>query len=162
MKGFKTIILFSLLVSFFQCKKESKEKPVEKVLENGLYVLYYQTSNGGQGWNLYLINENNFFGNYDRRLLCMDRVAGLVERNGDEIEIPYLHWQNSSSINPCNFYSDLYGGDTMVFHFSNIEMFLDNNLKYGLKGNIFYNNPSPFWKSNGNFTLTYTPQQTLK
>jgi hypothetical protein len=161
MQGIRGFMLICLVLNFVQCKKDTiKVEPVLNILENGLYQFHYQTSIGGEGYPIYYLKGNKFFGNYDRKHLCIDREAGSITKIGNEIQIPSLYWQSSSAGNPCVFLSDEYGGDTLIFHLYDILEYQDHNGKNALKGSFFYMHPFPtnFYRT-GSFTLNYTPIQ---
>jgi hypothetical protein len=160
MRGIKFIAFAIVVFSLLQCNKDNELQPISHILENGVYQFHYQKSSGGQGFPLYYVKDNKIFGNYNRVLLCMDRIAGELTYINNSVLVPYLLWQDSYYGNKCAFYNDKFGGDTLIFHLYNIELFKDNNLRNALRGEFYYTNPFPDHRqTKGSFSFTYTPIQ---
>jgi hypothetical protein len=155
MRGSK-LILIAILFCFFQCKKDKKDELSTKLLPDGKYILYLETSPQGVGSTNYFLKDNVFY--VMRRntsdTICFDREAGQIFLNSlNKLDLAPLQFGESS--NPCEFANDNYGGDTMIYHFYNIVEASNNLNKKYLKGDfyILINSGHPFSRVEGKFSL---------
>lgn len=161
MKGFKLFLLVFFIFNFIKCNKDSKVKPFERVLPNGKYFLHSKSCEDCNGTTYYYIQDNILFAL--RRIssdsICLTRKAGEIFKNSNgEIAFSPLNMATTNSNDPCVFASDIYGGDTMIFHLSNISQEISNLGVNYIKGNFFMRMPSglPFENQEGLFTLGIT------
>jgi hypothetical protein len=152
MKAIKSIFLLVIAINFLQCSKDKKPELKNYILEDGVYQFEYQTSVGGKGYPLYYIEQNQIYGYYDKRLLCLNKIAGEIIMNEDSITIPSLLWQYTDIADTCAYYSELAGGDIMIFHLGKIKVYSHNDKK-ALSGRFYYNLFSGV--TIGSFNLTY-------
>ena len=153
MKVIKSIFLLVITLNFLQCRKDANQEPKYYILDDGVYQFEYQTSTGGMGYPLYYIKQDQIYGYYDKRLLCLNKSAGEIKKQGDSITIPSLLWQSSAIADTCAYYSELAGGDIMIFHLEKIKIYMDNNGKKALSGDFYYNLYSGI--RIGSFNLSY-------
>ncbi len=156
MKDFKFLLLFSFLLFFFQCKKDKKSDVQANLLPNGKYILYLEEDSQSHSSCYYYLENDIFYvlRRYTQDTICLSRKAGelFLNTSGELVLTPL---QMGISSNPCVFANDLYGGDTMVIHLSNITEATSNFGKKYIKGD-YYNlvrSGLPFSISEGIFTL---------
>jgi hypothetical protein len=158
----RVIKLFLIvLIGTVSCKKDRDNEKVSPsyILQEGYYVLGTSDDDGGGGYFYYYVKENNIYvvSQSNSQLICWEKPAGVIYKNGDSIQMSALHMQNYSGNSICFFSDEHYGGDTMIFHFSNIVNYThprQTDLK-GLSGNFYYNIPfgHPFSKNQGTFNF---------
>jgi len=157
MKDIKFIIAIFYLLQFLSCKPEFGLR--YSILSDGHYILGVAEAGGGPhavGHYYYYVRNDIVYAvdNYVNKNICFDRIAGSISKKGDSLYFPFLPIQQS----PCIFINDRIGGDSCIFHFSQVSTYSDPiKGSLGLNGNYYWN-PQFSTKREGTFTfLKYAP-----
>jgi hypothetical protein len=160
MKVSKILIFPFLFLLFSQCKKDKKEVVSANLLPDGKGTLYLETNSQSHSSERYYLKNNVLYtlryNSSGNDTICFDREAGELFLNSEgTINISNLNFANSLSIDPCSFENDLYGGDTMICHFTKITEATSSLGKKYIKGDFYYNTPShiPYRRREGIFTF---------
>ncbi len=151
----KCFFLFSLFFLITQIACQTKDPEIKQIiLPDGEYSLSHYS--GAIGASEYYTVESNKIYTKSGDFTCKSRLAGRLIKMGDSIVIPFLHIDDNTQKENCQFLNDKYGGDTFIIHLENIKPYSrpNNSLYKGISGNwYYYQNYPEILKKSGQFTF---------